>query len=130
MQLYRPCALAVAAIVCLALVPTVSLAAVNVNWSLLSTDPYCPHRPGCHEQLHKVYLQAGTTYVIFMNSSQFDTYLFLENLSGQVLAKDDDSGGNLNARIVFTPSVTGHYNIVATSYAGGATGAYTISVTP
>ena len=47
------------------------------NESLLNTDPFCPHRSGCHEFLHKVYMQAGVSYTITMVSNQFDTYLFL-----------------------------------------------------
>jgi hypothetical protein len=65
-----------------------------------------------------------------MKSCQFDSYLYLEDTNGNVLAEDDDSGGNLNARIIFTPTYTGTYNVVATSFNAGATGAYTISITP
>lgn len=52
-------------------------------------------------------------------------------LSGHgVFIQDDDSGGNLNARIIFTPTVTGTYNLYATTFVRGQRGAYRISVLP
>jgi hypothetical protein len=103
---------------------------LNINWSLLKTDKFCPRRPGCHEYLHKVFLKAGVTYKIDMMSNQIDSYLFVENMNGQVLAQNDDGGNGLNARIFFTPTVSGHYNVVATTFNQGATGGYTLTVTP
>jgi len=46
-----------------------------------------------------------------------DPFLRLEDRDGLVLAEDDDSGGNLNARIVFKPGKTGTYRVVATTFA-------------
>jgi hypothetical protein len=100
------------------------------DWSLIQGDPMCPHRPGCYEQTHKVRLQAGVTYTIDLQSKDFDAYLYLEDGVGNVLAEDDDSGGNLNARIVFTPTVTGEYLLVATTFNKGATGSYKLIVNP
>jgi len=110
--------------------PPAGAMTLNKNWSLLAQDSFNPHRPGCHEQLHQVFLQAGVTYRIEMFSSQFDAYLYLENQNGQVLAQDDDSAGNKNARIFFTPSVSGTYTVVCTSFNQGATGAYLVRVSP
>ena len=58
--------LALAAVIALSLgvFATAAHAFVNIPWSLLPSDPFCPHRPGCHEQQHKVNLVAGVTYVI------------------------------------------------------------------
>src|SRR5262249_10371102 len=66
-------------------------------------------RPGCHYDVHYVRLTAGTTYVIDLRSRDFDAYLILADGVGNFLDQDDDSGGNLDARIVFTPSWTGTY---------------------
>jgi hypothetical protein len=85
-------------------------------------------RPGCHYGVYSVRLVAGTTYTIDMTSKAVDSYLILAG--NGVLIQDDDSGGNLNARIVFTPSVTGTYNIYATTFGRGERGAYRISVLP
>jgi len=70
----------------------------------------------------------GTTYTVTMNSTAFDAYLYLLNGAGTVLAYDDDGNGGYNAKIVYTPTVSGTLTIHATSYAGGATGAYTVSL--
>jgi hypothetical protein len=110
-----------------------SQAFVQKNWSLLPGDPICPHRPGCHEQLHKVNLKAGVTYVIQMYSNQFDPYVYLEDANGNVLAEDGVNGGGfkgLTARIVFTPSFTGTYTIDATSTGTAQTGSYVVTVSP
>jgi hypothetical protein len=62
-----------------------------------------------------------------MTSSIFDTYLVLKNASGTVVATNDDADG-ANSRIIYTPTISGTYVIEATSYASGATGAYTVSL--
>jgi len=56
-----------------------------------------------------------------------DSYLRVEDASGRELARDDDSGEGLNARLVFHATSTGPYRIVATSYAP-ALGRFTIAV--
>src|SRR5438067_2054358 len=114
--------MAIAVALGLTMFATSAHAFFNVNWALIPGDPICPHRPGCYEQLHVVNLIAGTTYTIDMRSNQIDSYLYLEDSAGNVLAQDDDSGGNHDARIVFTPTVSGTYNVVATTFNPGATG--------
>jgi hypothetical protein len=47
-----------------------------------------------------------------------DPYLVLKDSTGKELARDDDGGGGLNARIVFTCPEDGLYRIVCTSFAG------------
>lgn len=61
-------------------------------------------------------LTKNTKYVIDMISKQFDSFLRLENAFGKQLAQDDDSGGNNNARIHFTPPEDGIYRIYATTF--------------
>ena len=69
------------------------------------------------EQLHELKMQAGRTYVIDMESRQFDTYLKLLDPSGKLLAENDDiAPDNLNSRIIYTPKETGTFRIVATSF--------------
>ena len=69
------------------------------------------------------------TYQIDMISNQFDAYLRLEDSKGNQLAEDDDSGGNLNAQILFTPTKADDYRIIATTFGPGATGIYQLKVT-
>ena len=62
-----------------------------------------------------------------MISTSFDTYLFLEDSAGNVLIQDDDSGGNLNARILYEAPKEGEYRIIATTLFR-ATGEFTLTV--
>lgn len=73
----------------------------------------------------------GQTVVVQLNSSTFDTYLYLKAPNGLVIASDDDGGGGTNSRIptssgVFTVSSAGTYVIEVTSYSAGRTGSYTV----
>jgi peroxiredoxin len=63
-----------------------------------------------------------------MVSTQFDSYLRLEDAKGRELAEDDDSGGNLNAQIVFTCPKDGNYKVIATAYGAQGFGDYTLTV--
>jgi hypothetical protein len=80
---------------------------------------------------------AGQQIVVAMNSSVFDTYLYLLDASNQLIAQDDDGGGGTNSRIPatsggFTLPATGSFTIYATSFSAdattGSTGAYSISL--
>lgn len=57
-------------------------------------------------------LDANTTYTVDLRSAAFDAYLEIENAAGQILGVDDDSGGDLNSRLVFRPPQSGMYRIV------------------
>jgi serine protease Do len=72
--------------------------------------------------------QAGEVVTVDVMSSDFDAYAVIQDGGGTVLARDDDSGGTLNARIVFTLPATGTYRFIANTLRVGATGAYTLSV--
>ena len=76
---------------------------------------------------------AGQQIAISMSSGVVDTYLYLLNASGAVVAENDDIvQGNTNSRIpangFFTIPATGTYTIRATSYNENETGAYTLSL--
>jgi hypothetical protein len=79
-------------------------------------------------------LKAGMTYIIDMvrsnpNESKLDPYLYLENPMKNIVASDDDSGGNLNARILYRAATDGEYRIIATALSDRtAIGAYTVMV--
>jgi WD40 repeat protein len=67
-------------------------------------------------------LKSGAMYVIDMKKavqrSRFDSYLRLEGPDGKQVKVDDDSGGDLNARIVYPCKQDGVYKIIATTYNG------------
>jgi serine protease Do len=71
---------------------------------------------------YSVQMKAGQTYTIELNSNDLDSYLYLFDAKGKKLAEDDDSGGDLNSRIVFRPERDGVYHIIATSLGGDETG--------
>jgi hypothetical protein len=100
---------------------------------LAPTDPTNhPERPGVPYKLYSVTLQAGATYIIEMNKTSadgtLDPFLVLRNPQGQMVAEDDDSGGNLNARIVYQATQTGIHQVRATAFQGGQTGPFRIIV--
>jgi hypothetical protein len=74
------------------------------------------------------YGQAGEAVTLDVVSTDFDAYAVVQDMGGNVLARDDDSGGNLNARIIFTLPYTGNYRLIANTLRVGATGAYSLSV--
>jgi hypothetical protein len=76
-------------------------------------------------------MKAKNFYVIDMvrdeDDPQFDPLLFLEDSDGKLVAFDDDSGGDLNARMVFQARRSGEYRIVATTL-NPSVGAFTLTV--
>jgi len=73
---------------------------------------------------------AGVTYSIEILDAGFDTYRHLTDELCTVVASKDDGGYDLFSLIVFTPTVSGVYAIVVTSYGSDVTGCYdtTLSV--
>ena len=58
-----------------------------------------------------------------------DPFLVLRDADNVYLDQDDDSGDGSNARIVYTPSVSGDFWLDVRSFGATPTGAYTVSVT-
>jgi hypothetical protein len=94
--------------------------------SLNQNDPNDKVR-GTPCKIFQVKFDAGKTYTIDMMSRQMDSYLRLEDANGRPLAEDDDSGGNLNARIRFPAVEEGVYRIITTT-CGGGFGGFTMKV--
>lgn len=62
--------------------------------------------------------------------SNLDVYTILMQ-NGMELTHDDDSAGNLNSRLIFTPPMTGQYTIRVTTFGSGAKqGMYTLQTMP
>jgi hypothetical protein len=77
-------------------------------------------------KIYEVELDAND-YLIDMSSNAVDSYLRILDKNGKELAVDDDSGGNLNAQLTFTPPAAGTYRIVATCLNSG-TGDYNLTI--
>lgn len=70
---------------------------------------------------------AGQSVTIDVMSDEFDAYAQLLDAAGNRLAEDDDSGGNLNARIIFTLPTTGQFQIVVNNFGDSRrTGTYRV----
>jgi tetratricopeptide (TPR) repeat protein len=85
---------------------------------------------GSYINIHTFEGQAGEAISIELVSEAFDTYLILLGPDEQPLAEDDDGNGGTNSRIVVTLPTTGTYQMVASSYAAGETGPYTLTWQP
>lgn len=70
--------------------------------------------------------RAGQQVVITLVSEDFDAYLYLTGPGLEGALTDDDSAGDLDARLEVTLPADGTYRIVAASLRGG--GAYRLSV--
>jgi hypothetical protein len=87
-------------------------------------------RPGRYYQVFTYAMLGGSTHTIDLMSQQFDPYLRVEDASGKTLAEDDDSGGSLNARIVFTAPRKDSFRIIATTSVAQQVGQYTLMIVP
>jgi serine protease Do len=79
-------------------------------------------------KVYQVRLEANRTYVIDMISSEFDTYLRLVDAANREVARNDDGGEDLNARIRRVITQAGDYRIVASAYGSDIGGAFTLVV--
>jgi len=66
----------------------------------------------------------GERWFIDMISVDFDAYLYLSGPGMLETVSDDDSAGNCNARIAFSPLERGTYRIAASSVSPMSTGTY------
>jgi peroxiredoxin len=100
---------------------------LKIEERLSADDPMDKVR-NAHCKIHAVKFKAGRIYTIDMVSSEFDSYLRLEDDKGSQLAEDDDGGGNLNARIEFTCTKDGDYKVICTAFALEGMGNFTLTV--
>ncbi|HWO89363.1 MAG TPA: hypothetical protein VNL98_09460, partial [Gemmatimonadales bacterium] len=84
---------------------------------------------GARYDMYVFYGTAGQYVQIDMQSTEFDSYLILQDQNGAELDRNDDFGGTLNSRIARTLSYTGSYRIIAKSLSSNRFGTYTISLT-
>lgn len=101
----------------------------TVNGALTSDDCRLP----LDQSLYDAWTFEGTvgqSVQITMQSTAFDTFLFLlDPGSSQVDQNDDYPGGGTNSRISYTVPASGTYTIIANSFSPGVTGTYTLILT-
>ncbi|MHB1297346.1 MAG: Ig-like domain-containing protein [Gemmatimonadaceae bacterium] len=77
--------------------------------------------------LWQLTLAAPATLQLDQRSTEIDALLEVRDAAGAIIAQDDDTGGDLNARIL-KPFAAGSYTLVAMSYDPFKTGSYELSV--
>lgn len=79
---------------------------------------------------YSVNLTAGVAFTATTsNASGYnDTFLYLLNSSGTIVASNDDYNGTLYSRISFTPSYSGTYTLRLRAYGQGQSGYCTLSM--
>ncbi len=80
-----------------------------------------------HVKTYLIPMEKGLGYNIDMKSQAIDAHLSLFDPQGELVAKDDDSGGDFNARMLFDPKTSGQYRLLASDVKKG-TGAFTIDI--
>lgn len=83
---------------------------------------------GEYYDVYAVSAQAGQTLEADLTSDAFDTFLILVAPSGADEQNDDHEGDQRRSYLRTQAAESGEYRVVATSYAGGETGAYRLSV--
>lgn len=101
---------------------------VIVKDQLINADLKDKVRTGSYCKTYTYKMIEGRNYQIDMKSTDFDSYLRLENPEGVQVAFDDDSGGFPDARIIYRAPKTGDYTIICTTFGAGSTGKYTLIV--
>lgn len=101
----------------------------DVTGSLTAADPALTGRGPFHA--YRFTAKAEKRYIITLNAPDFDALVMVMREVGgitDVVASDDDGGGEMNARLRFRPTVAGSYIIVAQSLSEDGRGAYTLRV--
>jgi hypothetical protein len=101
---------------------------ITTNQSLDNTDCLIG---GFYSDDMWIFLRAGQTVTISMNSTAFDAWLELwRQGSSKVAENDTRTTGTTDAQIVYTVPADDFYLIVPTSHVSGAFGAYTLIINP
>ncbi len=79
---------------------------------------------------YEVQLQAGQQVAAEMSSSGLDTYIGVRSPSGDVTGNDDWEGSQTRSRVEWVVEETGTWVVLATTYAAGQAGDYSVKVEP
>ena len=73
----------------------------------------------------------GETFQLDITGYGYDSYAMVVDSTGNQVASNDDSGGNLNPQIIYTCNVGGTYHLVSTTYSANSTvsGTYRLRLT-
>jgi hypothetical protein len=90
---------------------------IDINNELTGTDANDPKLTQPAKKF-TIKLHKDKTYIIDLVSKDFDAFLRLLDKNGKEVAEDDDGGGDLNARIIYSPTETADHEIVAATLDG------------
>lgn len=100
---------------------------LNVKSELTNKDDKDKIRTDSYCKIFTYKMVKGRTYQIDMKSKDIDSYLRLEDPDGKQVAFDDDGGGFPDARITYKAADSGDHKIIATTFGGNSTGAFTLT---
>ena len=83
---------------------------------------------GKHYAVYRFSVTGGRLVTIDVRSADFDGYAIVRSVSGSILHRDDDGGGDMNPRIVFTAEQSEVLELVVTTYGAEETGDYSVSI--
>jgi serine protease Do len=111
--------------------PPVRIGAISMNGEvtgiLTGRDPHLRNQ-GPYQRW-RFYGTSGQTVTIDAMSDDFDAYAQLMDPALNIVARDDDTGEGLNARIIYTLQATGNYTIVVSAYRQNTAGSYRVRLT-
>lgn len=101
---------------------------------LTGASPIAPHRPGCFSKSYTIHVTAGTWLSIRLLGVNFasfptqspcslcDTYLYLVDSGGAIVAENDDAAMGLGSHIDCLIEIEDDYTIECTTFTAGETG--------
>jgi hypothetical protein len=103
---------------------------LDVKGKLTKEDKKDPTRGGnCYSKTYKIEMKPDTTYVIELDSKDFDAYIRLENDEAKQVGFDDDGAKvGLNAKLEYPCEKAGTYTIFATSFNEAEIGDFALRV--
>ena len=101
---------------------------IVVNETLTTADLKDKVRMSSYCKTFVFEMKEGKNYQLDMTSGVFDSYLRLENPTGEQVAADDDGGGYPSARIIYRAPKTGDFTIICTTFGANSTGKFMLTV--
>lgn len=97
----------------------------TVTGRLAAGDP--AFRDGAHYRRYDFTAAAGDTLTFTLHADDFDAYLIVTDRFGNPQARNDDGGGECDARLIYVARDSGAHRLLATSSARGEVGTYRLS---
>lgn len=100
----------------------------SLHGNLAPSDCFSTSRPRRYCDRFAFAAKAGTQYTVRMTTTDFDSYLHLQNSAGTVIAENDDGGGSNSSQILYKAQKDEVVTIEATSLVAKRRGSYILSL--